>query len=52
MSLPLRWDRLPFPPFLHLHPKAPEDLILPLFQSDLLFAYCEIAPDITNLVMN
>ena len=37
---------------IYLHPKAPESPFLTLFQPDLLFAYREIAPDITNLVMD
>ena len=37
---------------IHLHSTAPEGPFLTLFQSDLLFAYSENAPDINNLVMN
>ena len=37
---------------IRLHPKTPEDPYLTLFRGDLLFAYREIAPSITNLVMS
>ena len=36
---------------IHLHLRALESPFLTLFQRDLLFAYCEIALDITNLLI-
>ena len=37
---------------IHYLPEAPESTLLTLFQRYLLFAYCEIAPDITNLAID
>ena len=37
---------------IHLLTRAPENPFLTLFERVLLFAYCEIAPDITNLVID